>query len=268
HLVLEVADRRRAEDFYTRLLGFEGLTPGPGQCLELVETAEPRTLPETGVHQAYRFTDVETVVSRLRAGGVEVHDYHEDRPAEREQNRYCYDPDGNRVQLVAGGSGIDHVAVETHDMEWAETFYTQVLGGMVESRVGWHMDDYAAAQRWGKGQDSCAPGTRRWDVRYQEGKEKVPRPNIHIFVDFGGGSVLGVYLATEHRQEPPPDQYSGTPRIGLRAAPGKLEEIAQRLREVRVRVLLSNPETGGPFESDGRSLFVRDPSGNFLEITE
>ena len=267
HLALEVSDVARATHFYAALLGFEYPRVGD-QYLELVQRAEPKTLPETGVHQAYRVPDPAAATARLRAAGVQVHDYREDRPAEREQNRYCSDPDGNRVQLLQGPSGIDHVAIETHDIEWAETFYTQVLGGIVETRVGWHMEDYAVAHRWAPGQAECAPGTRRWDKRYFEKDDKgVARPNPQIFVDFGGGTVLGIYLATEHRQEPPPDEFRGTPRIGLRATPGRLGEIEQRLRDIRLRSMMANPDTGGPFERDGAGLFVRDPGGNFLEIT-
>jgi catechol 2,3-dioxygenase-like lactoylglutathione lyase family enzyme len=275
HLVLEVGEVARTIDFYTGLLGFKCTSSsrieiGGNQYLELVQQEQPKTLPETGTHQAYRFAAVDSVVARLKAASIEVHDYHEDRPAERDQNRYCYDPDGNRVQLLSGQPGIDHAAIETHDLEWAETFYTQVLGGIVESRVGWRMEDYAGATQWEKGDDHCAPGTRRWDTRYTtvESKAKVARPNAQIFLHFGGDAILGIYLATEHRQEPPPDQYSGTPRIGLRAASGRLTEIEQRLRDVRLRSMQLNPETGGPYQRQGSSLLVRDPGGNFLAIVE
>jgi catechol-2,3-dioxygenase len=283
-LVLEVAALDAARQFYAELLGLgparsvaEGLALAiaPGQTLVLVPRATPTTLPDTGRHLALRVppADLEAIVGRLRGAGVAVQDYHEDRPAEREQNRYCADPDGNRLQLVAVPDGtttaaIDHAAVETHDLEWAEAFYVHVLGGQVESRVGWHMDDYARALAWGEGRDHCAPGTRRWDRRYttMEDRARVPRPNAHLFVALGGNAVLGIYLATEHRQEPPREQFRGTPRIGFRVAPGQIEILAERLRSIRLRPLPVAAATGGPFVREDGALFVRDPGGNYLEF--
>ena len=281
-LVIEVADAARAQQFYADLLGFapDGetlggprLRVGPGQRLVLAERVAPSTRPDSGTHYAYRFPPaaLEQALGRLERAGVPVHRHREDRPAERDANRYCADPDGNRVQLVEGAEpGVDHVAVEMHDLEWAEVFYTQVLGGHVETRVGWHMDDYARARVWGAGEDDCAPGTRRWDRPYTAdiGERQLPRPNPQCFVTLAPGVVSGLYLATEHRQEPPPDQFVGTPRVGFRVAPGRLTEVERRLRELRLRCMQPSQRTGGPFERVGDSLFVRDPGGNFLELAE
>jgi catechol 2,3-dioxygenase-like lactoylglutathione lyase family enzyme len=200
---------------------------------------------------------------------MEVHRYHEDREAERQHNRYFVDPDGNRVQLVAGSeAGIDHVAVETHDVEWAEVFYTQVLGGRIEMRVGWRMDDFAGAWAWGAGEDQCAPGARRWDKLYTDDQARVPRSNSQLFVEFGTGVSLGLYLATEHRQEPPRGQYGGTPRVGFWLMPGALLELERRLRETRLRCMDIAEGFGGPYERGGDTLYVRDTGGNFLEFRE
>ncbi|HEY7060984.1 MAG TPA: VOC family protein [Chloroflexota bacterium] len=281
-VVVEVADAARAHRFYADLLGFardgtatDGprLRVGPGQHVVLAERAAPRTLCETGAHAAYRLPSAEhrAALARLEAAGVAVHRYHEDRAAEADANYYCADPDGNRVQLVAGDApGIDHAAVETHDLEWSEVFYTQVLGGQVETRVGWHMDDYARAHAWGAGGDQCAPGTRRWDKPYTVdiATEPLARPNPQTFVAFAPGVVLGLYLATEHRQEAPPDQLVGTPRLGLRLRPDGLAEAAERLRALRLRCMWAAPDTGGPFARAGNCLYVRDPGGNFLALAE
>ncbi|HEX6511482.1 MAG TPA: VOC family protein [Chloroflexota bacterium] len=275
--VLEVSDADRAARFYREVLGLidqgdeaEGprLRLGSAQ-LTLCQRPQPKVLPDSGTHLALRLPapDIGPVLRRLEASGVDVHDYREDRPAEQEQNRYFADPDGNRLQLVVGDSpGIDHAAVETHDLEWAETFYTHVLGGAVETRVGWRMADYAGAKAWGEGKDGRAPGTRRWDKLYSatiNPEGRVARPNAHIFVTLGPGVVIGLYLAAEHRQEPPLDQFAGTPRICLQTS--HLDELEQRLREVRLRCLPTS-KSGGPFERHGRALFVRDPGGNFLEL--
>ncbi len=276
---VEVASLERARRFYVDLLGFKvaeqrsdalSLRVGAEHELTLVAREQPRTLPESGTHVAYRFAPgaVEAVCRRLEAAGSPIGRYREDRPAERAEPRYSVDPDGNRVQLVAGPApGIDHAAIETHDLEWSELFYTHVLGGVVETRVGWRMEDYAGAWAWGEGKDDCAPGTRRWDKRYRtiEGDERMPRPNAHIFVTLAPGVVLGVYLATEHRQEPPLDQFAGTPRLVFRAADPP-DELERRLRDLRLRCMPASERTGAPFERDGRSIFVRDPGANFLEF--
>lgn len=277
--VVEVANLSRARSFYAGLLGFEVVEERPDTLrlrigaehdLVLVRRDRPQVLPMSGTHVAYRFpaTGIARVCERLAGAGVAVERYHEDRALERAENRYCADPDGNRVQLVAADrGGIDHAAIEAHDLEWAELFYTHVLGGVVETRVGWRMEDYVRAWSWGEGRDECAPGTRRWDKRYRaiEGDERLPRPNAHIFVALAPGVVLGVYLATEHRQDPPLDVFVGTPRLVFRTG-ASAAELERRLVELRLRCMRASERTGAPFERADGSLFVRDPGGNFLEL--
>lgn len=289
HLAIEVADLKRARDFY-RLLGFEfagddrmpecgrsaRLRTASGQSVILCESPEPRSLPETGVHQAYRIsaTDRDAAAKALAAYGVTVHDYEEDRPQEKRDNFYFSDPDGNRIQLVAATTngaapckilGIDHAAIESHDLEWAEDFYVQRLGLTVEHRVGWRTDDYVRAKLWGEGKENMAPGTRRWDQRYtvMEQKRRLPRPNTHFFIRVGA-DILGIYLATQHRQEPPEEQIIGTPRIGFRAGRASFEQMARQLAATRTPIKgpVEHP-AGAPIAA---SLYARDPGGNFLEI--
>jgi extradiol dioxygenase family protein len=276
--ILEVSDAGRAGRFYGQILGLQHAVSDDGLAFRcgdgvviLAERTSPRVLPESGTHLALRLTsdDVSAAAARAEAAGIAVRRYREDRPVEEADPLYLSDPDGNRLQLVAGRPAIDHAAVETHDLEWSETFYTQVLGGVVEFRVGWRMQDYAAAWAWGEGKDDRAPGTRRWDKRYTtiEGQAKMPRPNAHIFVTLGPGVTLGVYLATEHRPEPPPDATRGTPRLVLAAGPDAIDAVAERLGQLRLRPLrLVGPS--GPFEREDDRLFVRDPGGNFLELRE
>lgn len=278
-VVLEVGDLARARQFYETVFDthLQEISDGARlalghQQLLLAARSEPRTLPETATHVAFTVprAELEAIQARVQLAGGGLDRYHEDREAERDENRYSADPDGNRFQIVAGsGMGIDHLAVETHDLEWAETFYTQVLGARVESRIGWRMDDYDRAKAWGAGQDECAPGCRRWDKRYSAAanRDRLARPNAHLFVQFANGSVLGLYLATEHRQEPPLDQFIGTPRMQLRVRRGCLNELVNALRNVRLRCMVAGP-SGGPFERHGDTVFVRDPAGNFLELSQ
>jgi len=278
--VVEVSDVDRAVRFYSDLLGFRAASPTGGgptlrlselQTITLVPRPSPRVIPESGIHQAYAFPrrEVEQIVARLEAAGVQVHRYHEDREVERRDDRYCFDPDGNRVQLVVGTQrGLDHAVVETHDLEWSEVFYTHVLGGRVEMRVGWRMEDFARAWSWGSGEDQCAPGTRRWDKLYTDEKALVPRPSAQLFVAFAPKVTFGIYLANEHRQEPPRGHFRGSPSVGFLVQPGRMNELERRLREIRLRCMDPSRAFGGPFERAEGALFVRDPSGNFLEFRE
>ncbi|MBM2809656.1 MAG: hypothetical protein HW416_415 [Chloroflexi bacterium] len=279
-LSVEVSDLDRAVAFYSDLLGFgPATTTSNGKCialnasqsLRLVSRAEPRVVADSGVHQAYTLpsAQIDALVGRLESGGVSVDRYHEDRQAELRQNRYCHDPDGNRVQLVSGRDyGLDHVAFETHDVEWAEVFYTQVLGARVEERIGWKMADFAGAWAWGSGEDQCAPGTRRWDTLYTDEKDTVPRPCAQLFVTFAPGTTIGLYLPNVHRQEPPRRQFRGTPSVAFSVLPGKLDELEQRLRAIRLRCMEPSQQFGGPYERSDATLFVRDNGGNFLEFRE
>lgn len=276
--VIEVAYSGVSRGFYRDLLGFADAGDAPEgprlrlgtATLVLRERESPRVLPEGGAHWAYRLprAALAATLVRLEAAGVAVERYREDRAAEEDANRYCADPDGNRIQLVEGApAGIDHVGIETHDMEWAEIYWTQVLGARVEGRVGWHMDDYERAIAWAEGGDERAPGTRRWDKRYTtiEGQARLPRPNVQTFVTLAEGVTVAIFLATEHHQEPPREQWRGTPRIVFAATPQGLAEIGRLLREVHVRCLAVS-EFGGPFVRADDTIFARDTGGNFLEF--
>ena len=291
HLVIEVSNLNRGEEFYRDALGFEplghelGPDSGPNvvlrtgteQYLVLSECYQPRSLPETGVHQAYTVapSDLPAISKKLQAQGIKIHTYKEDRPAEAEDNFYFYDPDKNRIQLVVSKTisdergkvcGIDHAAVECPDLEWAEDFYVKTLGLEVDHRVGWHTADYVRAKLWGEGKEEMAPGTRRWDQRYtsMEKKRRIARPNMQFFVRFGD-AVLGIYLATEHRQEPPEEQVIGTPRIAFRAT-GQIADEAKKLLKHN-KFPAQGPVKHPISVPIAASLYFKDPAGNFLELS-
>lgn len=290
HLVLEVSDLRRSEEFYREILGFKfpgrDRWPDAGrssllaiagdQHVILSESAAPRTSRETGVHQAYRVVHAgrDATARKLAAHGGEIFHYKEDRPVEAADNFYFYDPDGNRVQFVLSNrnsgaaatiQAIDHAAVEVVDIEWAEDFYVHILGLAVDHRVGWRTEDYVRAKLWGEGKEEMAPGTRRWDKRYtvMEQKRLLPRPNTHFFVRAGDG-VIAIYLATQHRQEPPEEQIVGTPRIALRTEAGGLEAAAELL--TRARKSFHGPLSHPSSAPIAASLYFKDSGGNFLEL--
>ena len=288
HISIEVSDLKRSEDFYHHLLGFEPLgrdlwpDSGPsvsfrtvqGQFLILSENPSLGSLPETGAHQAYTTarSNRDAIAKKFKQWGIEIHSYREDRPQEAGDNFYFCDPDGNRIQLVASNGqsagegnvqGIDHAAVEVVDLEWAEDFYINILGLPVDHRVGWSTADYARAKRWGEGKEDMAPGTRRWDQLYTENRRRVPRANSQVFIQFGN-AVLGLFLATKHRQEPPEEQAVGSPRVAFRTSRRVLDDVAKLLEEHRkpFQGPVDHPASA-PIES---SLYFKDPGGNFLEL--
>ena len=279
-LAVEVVDADRAARFYGEILGLgrpESLSDGvrialnPRQTLTLAQREKARTFPESGIHHAYRVprSELDAIAARLAHNGVELQRYHEDREAERQHDRYCVDPDGNQVQLVtANEPGLDHSAVETHDLEWAEVFYTQVLGAGIEARVGWRMEDVARAWDWGNGVELMAPGARRWEKLYTDDQARVPRPTGQAFLRLGPGVTFGVYLALEHRQEPPRKTFRGTPHSAFWIRLGKLDELEGRLKHIRLRAMEPSDRFAGPYEREGNALFVRDTAGNFLEFRE
>lgn len=255
-LVLEVRDLAETRAFYERLFGDTGewrqakgqltFSRGP-QSVQFVERAKPKSLSDTGYHQAY------VVPSAALRDLTGVERWYEDYPAERSLNAYLLDPSGNRVQLMAGEQGlIDHVAIELHDLELAEIFYANVLGGAVDYCHGWAMDDYAQALAEPDADESHAPWTRRYDVRYWD-KLRIRRPNMQLFVRFGT-TRLAIILALQHRQEPPPEQHRGTPRL-IFSANQPAASLAAYFEGLHVG-----------HEAAGDTLFLRDPAGNFVEI--
>ncbi len=288
-LVIGVGDPAAARDFYCRVLGGESLgsdiVPNTdthelvrfpsGQMLALAHMPEHADHSETGIHQAYSATQsaLDAISQRLGADDMEIHHYREDRAAEQDDRFYFLDPDGNRIQIVARGEaqgddgiyGIDHAAVQLPDMMWGEQFYGQVLGLSVESRFGVRTADHAQARLWAKGEDDMAPGTRRLDKLYMimGGESEMPRTNMQIYFT-AGDSVIGIYLATAHYQEPPEEQLAGVPRVMLAASRATLDAAAAALDAAGCPYQgpIAHPAST-PFSA---SLYFKDPGGNFLEI--
>lgn len=283
-VVVPVSDPALAADFYAEIFGCRIvgadvlaecgahvlLTLPSGQHLVFTQAIEPqRDLSDTGVHHALRVSQAQKdkIAAALKTRRIAVLAYKEDRPAEAEDNFYFVDPLGSRLQLIVGDGpiGLDHTAIQSADVLRAELFYGASFGWSVEHRVGWNTADYVRARKWAAGEEDMAPGTRRLDKRYtvMVQQKTVARPNMQLFFKTGA-SVLGVYLATKHYQEPPEDQSIGLPRTAFAVSAGGLAKVAARLAAEKIRFAgpLSHPVSSPIAES----LYVRDPSGNFLEF--
>lgn len=240
----------------------------------LLACAKPdvlQDLKDTGVHCGLRVGQGQrkAIAERLGKLGVEVHAYREDREAEQGDNFYFFDPEGNRVQIVenakAAEIALDHAALLANDILWAEDYYVRVLGLAVEGRVGWNTADHAQARRWAAGEDDMAPGTRRLDKLYMTmgGKNEVPRANMQMFLPIGS-STLVVYLATRHFQEPPEGQVIGAPRIMIATTRSEIDRLAGVMHETGWPC--RGPVAHGKEAPFTASLYLRDPSGNFIEL--
>lgn len=238
-----------------------------GQSIEFVQRPRPRTLADSGQHQAYSIPShrLPGLVQKLSDAGHEVVWWREDHPAERTCSAYLHDPNGNRVQLLAsdnGGALLAHVAVEVHEFDYCEHVYVGALGGKIDYYHGWRIEDQEEARSWAEGDDPCAPWTRRdnpmWrdflDAGTSDRNLRVPRPDTQLFISYGGPYV-GLISATRVRQELPPQTIRATPRLVLRVA-GPAIQTATTL--ARVLPL--------PFEQEGEAIFLRDPDGNFIEL--
>ncbi len=287
-LVIAVSDPVAAREFYCRILGFaaigsdilpalgphELISAGPNCLIALARAEAGRDFSASGVHRAYRTSAAgrEAIRKRLKADGITIFGYREDREAEQNDRFYFLDLDGNRIQIVVDGrsqgdhvTGIDHVAVQVPDMMWGEEFYRRILMLPVESRFGLRTADHARARVWARGEDDMAPGTRRNDKLYMPmgGQNEIPRTNMQIYFRVGDG-VLGVYLATKHEQEPPEDELWGAPRMLLAAPRSAIDKAAEALSA-------AGRAFHGPVEHPAdaplaASLYFKDTGGNFLEI--
>jgi catechol-2,3-dioxygenase len=288
YIVISVGDPSAAGDFYSRALGLPApesdvlpscgrhvaLKLPSGQRIVLAEMPNRRDLRDTGIHHALRVGagQRDAVVERLAKEGIEVHRYREDRAAEESDNFYFFDRDGNRIQLVASSSGerapgvtaIDHTAVLNFDMLWAEEFYGKILGLSAESRYGVRTSDHSRARKWAAGQEAMAPGTRRLDKLYMTmgGQNEVARANMQAYYQLGDG-VLGVYLATQHYQEPPEEQLVGVPRTAFATSRDGLDWLAERFAAAHwaFEGPVAHP-AGSPIAA---SIYFKDASSNFLE---
>lgn len=279
--IIEVKDLEATRAFYSRLFRHHaGQWKNSGSVLRFecgrqwVEFIARESLnrPEgTGYHQAYRVPghQISVLAEELSQTGSQVNWWREDNPSEREATAYLQDPSGNCVQLLPSDADdlfLDHVGVVVHDLEPAEVFYVKVIGGKVGYYHGRKMDDFVEAKTWGEGKDPCAPWTRlAVEKRIPDGPErkKIPRPNQQVFVRYGENS-LGVILAREHHQEPPEEIRRGTPCTIFKTSIS-MKQAEQRLAHPDVSL---DPEgrINLSFETEGTSLFLRDPAGNFAQI--
>lgn len=241
----------------------------PLQRIEFVKRSRPRTLAHAGQHCAYRVKPgrLQSLAKELEAEGHAINWWREDHPSEKGTTLYIHDPSGNIVQLVASDNVeilLDHYYVPVEDIEHAELFYLQALAGDLDAYFGYRTDDVLEARRWGEGGDPCAPWTRNAFVSFRTHGPN-PTPAAQIFARFGP-NYIGVALSGQRLPEPPEELLKATPRAILRSTASP-REVIQYLGSLRISPVALKYDGGKvPYKREGRSVYLRDRSGNFFQI--
>lgn len=115
HVTYNVKDKKRALDFWERVLGIKEIPKQvdaehitwlqlpSGAMVHLVENPEAPSRPSH--HAAFEVEDIEAAREALRARGVETTDIVTRHDGQRAF--YLYDPDGNRIEICTrSGFGV------------------------------------------------------------------------------------------------------------------------------------------------------------------
>jgi len=150
---------------------------------------------------------------------------------------------------------MDHSVLAVNDLELGEHFYArilgQVLGGSAERRTMGTTDEIIRAGRL-----RAVQAERRGGDAF-----RVPAPHSGVHV---GRVQIPLFLYSNHVQEPPPEQLRGTPRLAMHVSPAQMDELIEVLQEHKVAF-------EGPVDHPApcpvaRSVYLKDPSSNFLEL--
>jgi catechol 2,3-dioxygenase-like lactoylglutathione lyase family enzyme len=144
---------------------------------------------------------------------------------------------------------IDHTVIAVTDLEWAEWFYTEVLGGEISSRQGLTTDQLIRAKR------------RREKQAQELGGVRVPAPHSSVAL---GESVVAMFIYQEHVQEPPPDHLRGTPRVAYEVSRQRFQLVLDALKEAKIP--FAGPVRHPEALPLGESIYFKDPSSNFIEL--
>ena len=152
HVNVQISDRERARDWYTKVLGAEFLDRGPAlnrrqlqlrlgsSEIHFTERPEPATIPSS--HFALEVDDWDATLARLdelgiphvrtsaastmtNIGGTDPH--HGRREDTGEHYTYIHDPDGNLIELVHHPLGLEdsqgnkvETAHDTPGLRWTQ----------------------------------------------------------------------------------------------------------------------------------------------------
>lgn len=150
---------------------------------------------------------------------------------------------------------FDHCVIDVNDIPMALHFYTNILGQIIPCEVtdvSFMTTDEVIYYR-----ENAAT---RAQLRGTAGD--LPTP--HTSVKFGE-ALIPIFLNQEHVQEPPPEQLRGTPRLALPVTPEQMEKAVEVLRQHRIS--FEGPVDYPPPCPAARSMYLKDPSSNFIELS-
>jgi len=151
---------------------------------------------------------------------------------------------------------FDHCVIDVYDLEMAERWYSKVLGEIVGQCV--------VSERTMMTTDELIQSKQQAGRRARlEGHENSLSAS-HGGVKFGE-ALLPLFLHQENEPEPPPEKLRGTPRLGLPVTQEQFGKALEVLR--RYRVSFEGPVDFPPPCPAERSIFFKDPSSNFWELS-
>lgn len=151
---------------------------------------------------------------------------------------------------------FDHIVINVNDLLFAEHWYSTVLGEILGGCEIGHKamlstDSIIHAKMMAQ---------RRAELRDTGGDVAAPHGSVMF-----GEALIPIFVNQEHVQEPPPEQLRGTPRMALPVTGEQMEKAVEVLR--RYKVPFEGPIEYPPPCPAARSIYFKDPSSNFLELS-
>ena len=146
---------------------------------------------------------------------------------------------------------IDHTVLAVEDLDMAEHFYVNVLGQIIPASI---------RSRSMRTTDTLIRAGRLRARGHNEARVPAGHSNVNI-----GDTVLALFLQQGHVQEPPPEQLRGVPRICFHVT---AEQIDRAVGVFRLhKVPFDGPVEYAAPSPVARSIYFKDPSRNFLELS-
>jgi len=151
---------------------------------------------------------------------------------------------------------FDHCVIKVNDLLLAEHFYSTVLGEIlggceITQKSNMTTNDLVLSKK--QASKRAALEGREHSVGASHGGVKF------------GEALIPLFLNQDHLQEPPPEQLLGTPRLALPVTAEQMDKAIEVLRRNRVP-FMGPVEYALPCPAE-RSIYFRDPSSNFLELS-
>jgi hypothetical protein len=149
---------------------------------------------------------------------------------------------------------IDRHAIWVNDLVLAERFYGGILGEILPAYV---------ANRYMLSTEEIIRERQLQRLAERRGEETVGFPVPYSRAMVGQADII-FRLLDHHIQEPPVEQLQGTPRIALCVSHAQIDQAVEVLS--RHRISFKGPVEYSPPSPIARSIYFKDPSGNFLEL--